>query len=120
MDRPTSAVTPITIKQAIEASDGGALTGFYTDDAVLTIIDRNNPPSRPRRMHGREAIGSFWQDVCSRQMTHHVHSSVAEGDHLTFTEDCAYPDGTKVVSMAALDLKDGKIARQTIVQAWDE
>ena len=32
----------------------------------------------------------------------------------------AYPDGTKVLCVAMADLKGGKIARQTIVQAWDE
>ena len=53
-------------------------------------------------------------------MTHNVEAAIAEGDRLAFTEKCAYPDGTKVVCTALIDLKDGKIAKQTTVQVWDE
>ena len=116
----TQGVTAEAIKQAIETRNGGALTGFYADDAVLRVIDRNNPPSRPHEVKGREAIGTFWNDICGRAMTHRVDLSLTEGDRLAFTEDCTYPDGVKVFCMAAVDLKDGKIARQTVVQAWDE
>jgi len=44
----------------------------------------------------------------------------ADGDRLAFTQSCAYPDGLKVYCSAMIELKDGKIARQTMVQAWDE
>ena len=108
------------IKQAIETRDGKALAGFYRDDAVLRIIDRNNPPSKPREIRGRAAIATFWDDICSRAMTHSVDTTIAEGDRLAFTQACAYPDGAKVFCAATVDLKDGKIARQTVVQAWDE
>jgi hypothetical protein len=30
-----------------------------------------------------------------------------------------YPDGTRVFCAAMLELADGKISSQTIVQAWD-
>ena len=116
----TEAVTADALKQAIETRDGSRLTEFYADDALLRVIDRNNPPSRPHEIHGREAIGTFWDDICGRAMTHQVDLSITEGDHLAFTEACTYPDGAKVFCMAALDLQDGKIARQTVVQAWDE
>lgn len=52
-------------------------------------------------------------------MTHHIESTVANGQALAFTQACAYPDGTKVFCAAMLDLKDGKIVRQTAIQAWD-
>ena len=43
-----SPVTGAAIKQAIESRDGRTLSSFYADDALLRVIDRNNPPSRPR------------------------------------------------------------------------
>ena len=43
------AVTGAALKQAIEARDGRRLASFYADDALLRIVDRNNPPSKPRR-----------------------------------------------------------------------
>ena len=39
---------------------------------VLRVIDRNNPPSKPREIRGRAAIATFWDDICSRAMTHSV------------------------------------------------
>jgi ketosteroid isomerase-like protein len=108
------------IKKAIEGRDGKLLASFYADDALVRVIDRNNPPSKPREIRGRAAISTFWDDICSRAMTHHVDTTIADGDHLAFTQACHYPDGTKVFCAAVVDLQNGKIARQTVVQAWDE
>ena len=113
-------VNGAAIKRAIETRDGKALASFYGADAVVRVIDRNNPPSRPREVRGRSAIATFWDDICSRAMTHKVETGVAEGDRLAFMQSCAYPDGTKVMCSAMVELKGGKIARQTVVQAWDE
>jgi ketosteroid isomerase-like protein len=120
MPTTTVGVTGAAIKRAIEGRDGHALAGFYADDAILRIVDRNNPPSRPREVKGRSAIGTFWDDICSRAMTHKIETSITEGNRLAFTQACAYPDGAKVFCVAVLELKGGEITRQTVVQAWDE
>ena len=116
----SNPLTAAGIRQAIENRDGRMLSGFYADDALVRVIDRNNPPSRPRDIRGRAAITTFWDDICSRAMTHKVDTTVSEGDRMVFTQDCTYPDGTRVFCIAALELRDGLIARQTVVQAWDE
>ena len=87
MPTKTDEVTSAAIKRAIEGRDGPALASFYADDAVLRIVDRNNPPSRPREVKGRSAINTFWDDICSRAMTHKVETSITEGDRLAFTTD---------------------------------
>ena len=120
MDAKTNAVTGAALKRAIETRDGRALTNFYADDAVLQIVDRNNPPSKPREVKGKIAIGIFWDDICSRAMTHKVETGITDGDELAFSQTCAYPDGAKVLCLALCQLNSGKIARQTVVQAWDE
>ena len=120
MDTKTNAVTGAALKQAIEARDGRMLSSFYADDALLHIVDRNNPPSKPREVKGKTAIGTFWDDICSRAMTHHVDASLAQGNRIAFSQACSYPDGMKVLCLSICDLKGGKIARQTVVQAWDE
>jgi ketosteroid isomerase-like protein len=115
-----NGVTGAAIKRAIEGRDGRVLSSFYADDAIVRVIDRNNPPSRPREVKGKSAIATFWNDICSRAMTHEVAFSAAEGNRLAFSQACAYPDGAKVFCLAMLELKGGKIAHQTVVQAWDE
>ena len=120
MDAKTPTVTADTLKQAIESRDSRMLSSFYAEDALLRIVDRNNPPSKPREVKGRAAITTFWDDICSRAMTHRVETSIADGSRLAFSQACAYPDGMKVLCLALCELKGGKIARQTVVQAWDE
>jgi ketosteroid isomerase-like protein len=115
-----NGVTGAALKSAIESRDGHMLASFYADDALLRVVDRNNPPSRPRHVSGKAAIGTFWDDICSRAMTHDVETTISDGNRLAFTQSCAYPDGAKVLCFAMLELKAGKIARQTVVQAWDE
>jgi ketosteroid isomerase-like protein len=116
----TNRVSGGALKQAIESRDGRMLSSFYADDALLRIVDRNNPPSKPREVKGRSAITTFWDDICSRAMTHKVETSVADGNQIAFSQACAYPDGMKVLCLALCELKGGQIARQTVVQAWDE
>ena len=120
MSVTTKALTGAAVKQAIEGRDGRMLASFYADDAVVRIIDRNNPPSRPHEIKGRAAIDAYWDDICGRAMTHKVETVVTEGDRLAFTQACAYPDGVKVFCLSVLELRAGMIARQTAVQAWDE
>jgi len=115
----TTRVTPAELKKAIENREAQALIDFYTDNATLRIIDRDHPPSKPMELNGKAEIARYYQDVCGRAMTHRVESAVADAEHLAFTQACAYPDGARVFCTAMLDLADGKIIRQTSVQAWD-
>lgn len=48
----TQAVDGAAIKKAIEGRDGKLLSSFYADDALVRVIDRNNPPSKPRETAG--------------------------------------------------------------------
>lgn len=120
MTTTLSPVSGAAIKRAIEARDAETFIGFYADDATIRVIDRNNPPSRPREVKGRAAVRAFWDDMCSRNIAHRVDVTIAEGDRLAFTQECTYPDGAKVFGIAVLELAGGRIARHTVVHAWDE
>ncbi len=115
----SATITVAAIKLAIEGRNSHALSGFYSNDAVVHIVDRDNPPSKPNSIVGKKAIAAFFNDVCGREMTHKLLNGIADDKHIAFTQSCAYPDGTKVLCSAMIELKGGKIARQTVVQAWD-
>ena len=115
----SNPITIASLRRAIEGRKALSLREFYADDAVLHVIDRDNPPSMPRTLEGKNAIGTYFEDVCGRDMSHKVEQGLATGNRLAFTQSCAYPDGTKVFCSAMVELKRGKIARQTVVQAWD-
>lgn len=114
------AVNLKSLSRAIETRDSAALGKCYADDAVLLIIDQLNPPAKPREIKGQSEISTFLDDVCGRAMTHAVEHGIEDGNHIAFTETCRYPDGKGVFCSASIDLVGGKIARQIMVQAWDQ
>ncbi len=114
-----NGINVAALKRAIEGRDAATLSSFYADNARVRLIDRDNPPSKPRELNGKGAIAAYYDDVCTRAMTHQVEAGVADGDRIAFTQACAYPDGTRVFCAAMLELAGGKIRRQTVVQAWD-
>ncbi|MFC7473749.1 nuclear transport factor 2 family protein [Dankookia sp. GCM10030260] len=109
-----------TLRHALEHGDAATLAALYAEDAEMTIVDRNRPPSAPLRLLGRPAIAGFWQDVCARPMTHAVAEAVVGADRIAFVEHCTYPDGCNVLSAMTLDVVEGRITRHLTVQAWDE
>lgn len=109
-----------TLKRAVETNDTQTLLDLYAEHAEISIIDRNTPPSRPRSIRGKAAITEYLRDVGGRNLTHRLEGTVAAEDRLAYLEACLYPDGTRVLAATTLDLEGGKIAKQTIVQAWDE
>jgi hypothetical protein len=109
-----------TLRKSLEHSDADSLIALYADDAEMVIVDRNRPPSSPMRLEGKAAIAKFWQDVCSRTMTHAVGQEVLGETRTSFVEECQYPDGCRVTSAMVLDLSEGRIKRHLTVQAWDE
>ena len=108
------------LKRALETRDAELLVGLYAEDAEMTIVDRDRPPSAPLHLSGRDAIAAFWRDVCAREMTHAVTHEVLGEGRVALLEACAYPDGSHVLSAMTLDLHEGRIVRHLTVQAWDE
>jgi ketosteroid isomerase-like protein len=110
-----------TIRAATEGRDAQALGALYADDAEVTIVDRSTPPGAPRVLHGHGEVVAYLRDSCAREMTHQVRDDVLADGRLAFSTHCRYPDGTRVlcITVASLDAS-GRIAEQTIVQAWDE
>ena len=107
------------IRKAVETRDARSLKALYAANAILTIIDYDNPPSKPRTIKGATDIGSFLDDVYSRDMKHTLDSGILDGKYLAFVEGCSYPDGTHVIASSMAELGPSGIVKQTTVQAWD-
>jgi hypothetical protein len=116
----TGSLTMATLRRAAESRDADLLLSLYTDDAVLTVVDSNNPPSRPLLIRGKTDISRYIRDVYTREMTHQVEDEVVGTDRLSYLEACRYADGTRVLGSMVFDLHGGKVTRHKIVQAWDE
>ena len=116
---PTAGFDFAALRQALERSDAATLAALYAEDAEMTIVDRNRPPSADAAAgtagHRRLLAGCLrpGDDPCGRR-------GGGRGGRIAFVEHCAYPDGCNVVSAMTLDVVEGRIARHLTVQAWDE
>ncbi|MEV7978668.1 nuclear transport factor 2 family protein [Streptomyces sp. NPDC086519] len=109
-----------TLRRAIEGNTGNTLLALYADDAEIRIIDRDTQPSHPKVLHGRQDIAALLDDVYSRDMTHTLDQCIVQGDKAAYSESCEYADGVRVLAESMITLRDGKIAEQIMIQAWDE
>jgi hypothetical protein len=118
---PTTATTFNfdTLRNAFENADEATIVGTYADDAEMKIVDTTRPPSSPLVLRGRDAIGELYRDICSRAMSHEIQDAVVTPDKVAFMEACRYDDGLRVLSANTLDVRDGRITRHVVVQAWD-
>jgi ketosteroid isomerase-like protein len=116
---PTSTFDAAALRRAYHEQDAAALLALYADDASIEVVDQQNPPSRPRRIEGKEAIRAHLEDVFSRDMTHELDVLAVGPDAVGYSVRCLYGDGTRVVCAATAALRAGRIAREIGVQAWD-
>ncbi|MET7383490.1 nuclear transport factor 2 family protein [Streptomyces sp. NPDC005526] len=109
-----------TLRRGIEGQTASTLLSLYADDAEIRIVDHGAQPSHPKILHGREEIGAMLDDVYGRDMTHRLEQCVVQGDRAAYVESCEYADGVRVLAESMISLRDGKIAEQIMIQAWDE
>jgi hypothetical protein len=93
---------------------------LYTDDAGVRIVDHNNTPSSPRELHGKEEIDEYLRDVFSRDTTHQLEREIIAKDRVAFNVACQYQDGVRVLAAESMELREGKVAEQVELVAWDE
>ena len=106
--------------RAAEERDAFTQLSMYAADATVTIADKISQPGSPRVLHNRGEIGTWLEDTYGRDMTHTVRHRVSDDSGAAYTVACGYPDGTNVLCATVIELVDGQIAGQTVVQVWDE
>ncbi len=125
LKRPKARVSPEeAVLEALRAGyrerNPAKVMGVYAEDIESTIVNRNNPPSRPLVLRGRPALQRMVEDICSREMSHEiVHPVVGEGS-ISYRVNCRYPDGCNVVAVYLTTVKDGRIVSEFSVDCWDE
>jgi hypothetical protein len=108
------------LKRAVQHGSAAGLADYITDDAELTAIDQRTPPAEPAVHVGRGALLALAEDLERRGITMSIEDGFISGDRGALRVVCTHPDGKRVVEHTLLTLNDGKIARWSGVQAWDE
>ena len=108
------------IRLGMQRRDAGLLAGLYAEQCECTVVNRNNPPSKPLILRGRAEIRRLFDDICGREMTHEVTRMLAGNGAASFSLRCRYPDGCTLVAMSMLTIEAGLIVSELSVDCWDE
>jgi SnoaL-like protein len=115
----TITASATSLKEAIESRNADGITAWYAEDAILNVLDRDNPPAAPTVYRGRDEIHALYADICGRNLEHSVQDLIITDEGLGYTQHCRYPEGNRVVWVTVARLTAGKITKQTAVQVWD-
>jgi ketosteroid isomerase-like protein len=107
-------------KRAYEEWDIEALLDLYADEVELIQIDRDNPASSPRVRSGKDGLKGMFEHCAAAGVKATVENAVAGQDRVAATVTCEFPGGRKVVANAILELRDGRIVRESDVVAGDQ
>jgi SnoaL-like domain len=106
--------------RAAEDRDAATQLSMYGPDAVVTINNKISQPGAPSVLSTRKEIKAWLDDMYARDMTHKVQHRVQDETGAAYTQACRYPDGTNVICGTVIELDDGVISRQTVLEVWDE
>lgn len=108
-----------TFKRAAEAKNLAALVELYADNAELVDINKRQPPGAPMRLRGRDELRKMYEGV-PKELEHHIGDEVLSDDKMAFSYRCHYPNGQEVFGVHICEVRDGKITREVVAEAWDE
>jgi ketosteroid isomerase-like protein len=106
-------------RTAFETKDAPAWLAFYAPDAEWIEYRPDSPPRSPHRMAGRGQIEAFLTGVASFDIAFALADEVIGPERVAFSVTCTFPGGRRIYEQVILHLRDGLIARQVDVEAWD-
>jgi ketosteroid isomerase-like protein len=106
-------------KDAFERKDASRWAAFYAEDAQWIEYKPSAPPRAPICMIGKAQIKEFIKAVSRSDLEIALADEVVCAERAAFSVTCTFPDGKRVYEQVIVHLRDGKVARQVDVEAWD-
>ena len=107
------------VRELVASGDADAFGAFLADDVTWSVVDQRTPPAAPAVLHGRADVVAMLRRAVDRGIVTHVTDGFTAGDRGALQLTCTYPTGGQVVENALVEIRDGRIARWSGVQAWD-
>ncbi len=105
--------------EASTSKDADRWLSFFAEDAEWTEYRYFDPPRAPHRMRGMGEIEPFVRGISASAVELTAGTPIVTDDAAAFSIDCLLPDGRRIYEHVMIEIADGKIARQTDVEAWD-
>jgi SnoaL-like protein len=101
------------LRVGIERCDPDLLLSFYAEDARLSIVKAGTSQASTFELYGKAEIAKHLRATFGQKSLHRVERGVVGEERVTFREACEYSDGGRVLVETSLEVRDGKIVRQT-------
>ncbi len=104
----------IGLSRAISARDCRYHSALYAADAQVEILDAAHADAPLQVLHGKPAIEA-WLDARSSAEVHcKLKDAVVRADRVSYTEECCFADGSKVLLRCGAQVHRGQITSATV------
>lgn len=110
---------PIKIKKAWDAGDIPALMELFDNGFEQTEIDEATPPNNPRKRSKSEYM-QMAQGGIKNGAKMDVYNIVPGKDRAAYSFTCHMPNGVKMVGNVIVEIQNGKIVKETTIQAKEK
>ncbi|OGL24939.1 hypothetical protein A3A68_01490 [Candidatus Saccharibacteria bacterium RIFCSPLOWO2_01_FULL_48_13] len=107
------------LKRAWESGDVSQLMANYAEGFKQTEMDASTPPSNPR-LRTRQQFADVVESGLARGAKMTLSNLVPGQKQAAYGFSCLMPSGVKMVGNTILELKNGKIIKDTTVQVLDK
>jgi SnoaL-like domain len=115
----TTAFDIDAFRRGYEEWDIESLLDLYADDLELVQVDRDNPPSAPRVLHGKQVLKGMLEHCAAAGVKASVENTVVDDHRAAATVTCEFPGGRKVLANGIFEIEDGRIVRERDVLSGD-
>jgi hypothetical protein len=105
--------------RAIDTRDTEYQIAVYADCAELEVIDRDNPPSAPQVLKGKNAIADWVRSCCQQNVAQHVVKTIDGADRIAYTVAQVQRDGSYELATSTAELRDGLVTEQQTILVRD-
>ena len=102
------------LSRAIHGRDCRYHLALYADDAQVEIVDSTHSDGPLQVLRGKPAIGDWLDGMSSAAVHYEVKDAVVHPDRVTYTEECRYADGSKVLLECSAEVRRGQITHATV------
>ena len=102
------------LTHAIQVHDCGYQLALYADDAEVAIHDVEQSAEPMQVLRGKSDIRRWLDGRSATASRHEIRDATASPGELSYTEECGYPDGSRVVLECAAQVHRGQISRAVV------
>ena len=102
------------LSHAIQDRDCRYHLALYAPDAQVEILDAAHADAPLQVLHGKPAISEWLNGRTSAAVHYEMKDAAVHADRVTYTEECRYADGSRVLFECSAEVRRGQICHAAV------